>query len=202
MLGNIRDITTVIVAGLIMLVALLVFFMMTLKGSELSAENFMIGSQNFMECSENYQANQQLYQNYPDSQVISMDVNNLAAMRKQLDLPETCNTDFVVSSDEQISGYASDVYQYLEQKYPDLQFGLLDTVYTAPAKYYAYLEVPQDYLFFAMSSDESKMMAYVYKPQNDAYQITELWSIEQSSNLEVVQANTNNMLVKYYQKVS
>lgn len=201
MLGNIRDITTVVVAGLIMLVALLVFFMMTLKGSELSVENFTVGNENFISCSEDYQTNQILYKDYTDSSVISMDVNNLAAMREQLDITENCNTDFVVSSEEQISEYAEDVYQYVNKKYPNQQFGLLDTVYTAPAKYYAYLDTPQDYLFFTMSSDESKMMAYVYKPQADDYLITELWPIEQSSDLELVQAYTSNILVKYYEKV-
>lgn len=197
MLGSIRDITTVIVVGLIMLVALLVFFMMTLKGSELSLESYDIGLESFVTCttSEDYTQT-----NYRDSEIITMNVDSLADMRRDLDIEPSCNSDFVISSDEQIQGYAQEVYTYVNKQYPEDDFGLLDTVYTAPAKYYAYLNSPQDYLMFAMSSDERKMMAYVYKPGVEP-KITTLWSIEDAGDLELVQSYTNNILVKYYQKV-
>ncbi len=197
MLGSIRDLTTVIIAGLIILVVLLVFFMMTLKGSELSRESFDIGLANFVTCTSSDEYTQTNYQN---NEIITMNVDALADMRRDLDIESNCNSDFVISSDEQIQGYAQDVYTYVNGQYPEENFRLLDTVYTAPVKYYAYLNSPQDYLMFAMSSDESKMMAYVYRPGVDP-EITKLWSIEDACDLELVQSYTNNILVKYYQKV-
>ncbi len=201
MLGNIRDITTVIVVGLLMFVGMLIFFIVSMQAQELTLERFNQGSEYFKSCSADYQLTNDLYQGYTDQDVIAMDVNHLAAMREQLDITEECNTDYVISNQDQISSYAEDVYHYLQTKYPEYQFGLLDTVYTAPAKYYAYLNTSQDYLFFAMSADESTMMAYVYKPLADDYQLTELWTIDQASDLEQVQTYTSNILVKYYEKV-
>lgn len=198
MLGSIRDLTTVILAGIIMLVVLLVFFMVTLKGSELSYDTFNSGLANFNTCIE---GNEYTVADYSNEQVLTMNVERLAAMREDLDVEEACNTDFVVSSDEQITTYAEDVYNEISNKYPGQDFGLLDTVYTAPAKYYAYLGIPQDYLFFAMSSDESQMIGYIYSPTADGYELNELWSIDESSDLDTVQNYTNNLLVKYYEKV-
>lgn len=200
MLGNIRDVTTALVVGLVMLVALLVFFMMTLEGSELNLDNYQIGEQRFKSCANDYQQSRDLYQAYNNQAVLNANVKNLTIMREQLDIGEACSSDYVVSSDEQITTYAEAVYQELTTRYPNQQFGLLDTVYTAPAKYYAYTGNPQDYLFFALSSDETQLMAYVYKPGTNP-QITELWTIDQASNIEEVQSYTNNILVKYYEKV-
>ncbi len=197
MLGSIRDLTAVIIAGLIILVALLVFFMMTLKGSELSLESYNMGLANFVTCTSNEDYTQT---NYQDSEIITMNVNSLADMRRDLDIESSCNSDFVISSDDQIKSYAEEVYAYVNELYPEQNFGLLDTVYTAPSSYYAYLNTPQEYLFFTMSSDKSKMMAYVYLPGLKP-EIKELWAIEEAEDLELVQSYTNNLLVKYYQKV-
>ncbi len=197
MLGNIRDLTAVLITAIIMLVVLLVFFMTTLKGSELSLESYNSGLVNFSTCA---MSTNKVQMSYQDSDVIKMSVDELAVMRRDLEVETDCNSDFVISSDEQVKSYAQDVYTYVNELHPEQNFGLLDTVYTAPSSYYAYINTPQEYLFFTMSSDESKMMAYVYKPGVD-YEITELWAIEEAEDLEIIQSYTNNLLVKYYQKV-
>lgn len=201
MLDNIRDVTTVIAVSLIMLVAMLVFFMMTLDSSELSEEAFITSNQSFVDCAESYSETQKLYETYTDQAIIDMEVLELAEMREQLEVETACTTDYVVSNDDQLTLYAQNLYDYLSDKYPNQELGLLDTIYTAPAKYYAYLGMPQSYLFFAMNSEQTMMMAYVYTPEVGGYNIEELWSIEEANDLEQVQEYTQNLLVKYYEKV-
>ncbi len=201
MLGNIRDVTIVIAVSLLMLVAMLVFFMTTLDSSQLTEEAFVTNNQNFIGCAESYKQTQKLYKTYTDQAVIGMEVLELAEMREQLEAETGCTTDYVTSNDEQLTIYAQNLYEYLTDKYPNQQFGLLDTIYTAPSKYYAYLGEPQSYLFFAMNSEQTVMMAYVYTPEVDGYNIDELWTVEEADNLDQVQEYTQNLLVKYYEKV-
>lgn len=202
MLGNIRDITTAVVALVIMFVALLVFLLMTMSGAELNADQFSAGYKTFVACSPNYEQTKQEYLEYDNQQLLTQSVDNLAQMREQLEIEDDCNSEFVVSGDQQISKYGEEVYEFINKSYPEDKFKLLDTVYTAPAKYYAYLGQPQDYLFYAMSEDESKLMAYVYSPDQNQATITSLWTIDEASDLQLVQEYTKNILVKYYEKVS
>ncbi len=201
MLGSIRDITSVIVVALLMFVVMLVFFIVTLDSAELTSDSFTIGNQQFISCAADYTKTSNEYKQYADQQVLTMDVESLADMRISIEAETTCNSDFVKSNNEQLHTYANDVYNYVSTKYPDANFGLLDTVYTAPAKYYAYLGLPQDYLFFTMDESQSILLAYIYSPTTDDGQISELWSIDEANDLELVQNYTNNLLVKYYEKV-
>ncbi|WOO88558.1 hypothetical protein R2F61_06395 [Mollicutes bacterium LVI A0078] len=201
MLGNIRDITVVIAVSLLMLVGMLVFFMTTLDSSELTEEAFVASNQDFIGCAESYQQTQKLYETYTDQAILSMEVLELAEMRQELELETGCMTDYVSSNEQQLSTYAEHLYEYLTAKYPNQEFGLLDTIYTAPAKYYAYLGEPQSYLFFAMNAEQTVMLGYVYTPQVDGYNIEELWTVDEASDLEQVQDYTQNLLVKYYEKV-
>lgn len=202
MLGNIRDITAAVVALVIMFVALLVFLLTTMGDNELNAAQFSTGYDNFVSCSANYEQTQATYREYDNSLILNQSVEDLAQMREQLEVKENCNSEFVVSGEKQVSTYGEEVYNYVNETYPQDKFKLLDTVYTAPAKYYAYIGQPQDYLFFAMSEDESKLMAYTYAPDQEQSKITSLWTIEQSTDLQLVQTYTKNILVKYYEKVS
>ncbi len=200
MLGSIRDITTVIVAALLMFVIMLVFFIVTLDGAELTSSNFNQGILEYKACTDDYDQKYTQYAQYNDQDVLMMDVDTLAEMRLEIETETSCNSDFVTSNTKQLSVYAENVYNEINDD-SDIHYGLIDTIYTAPANYYAYLGIPQEYLFFAMSDDQSKLMGYIYAPTVDGYTLRELWSEDQSSDLDEVQSYTSNLLVKYYEKV-
>ncbi|WOO86439.1 hypothetical protein RZE82_04840 [Mollicutes bacterium LVI A0039] len=202
MLSNIRDVVTAIIVGIVAFVIIILFFILTLEKKPLTIDSFQIGHQTFTECVTDYSERNELYQDYANELVLKMPVAELSALRTQLEVKVSCPTSYVTSNEEQLEVYAAAVYEYVQSQGFDQEYKLLDTIYTAPASYYAYLQQPQDYLFWAMSADEQVLIAYVYEPGSSEGHITQLWSEESGSDLEFVQASSNNLLVKYFEKVN
>lgn len=201
MLDNIRDHVVTIAVGLVMLIALLVFFIVTLEKSPFIYSDYQIGQVNFESCAEDFQQTNSLYQQYQNKQILTMSESDLITLRNSLDQKSSCTTDYLVSNDTQIREYAENLYEYINAQGYEQQLSLLDTVYTAPASYYGYTQTPQDYLYFAMSEDEQVLLGFIYTPTEDGFQIETLWTYQQGDDLETVQAMSKNLLVKYYEKV-
>lgn len=198
MLNSIRDITAILISGVVILVGLLIFFMVTLSGSELSFDNFDSELDFFIKCESDYENQNELFSTYTNENIMLMNVDSLANMRIELDKSSSCNSDFVISSDDQIRIYAEATYDFIITTYPNENLTLLDAVYTAPSSYYTYTGIPQDYLFFAMDQEGSIMMAFIFDPKTES--ATQLWTIEEADDFDVVEKYSNNILVKYFEK--
>lgn len=199
MLGTIRDQVAVIIVSIVLLCGALIFFALTLKAQPLMVENFNSGLQAFNECTTRDYPEE--YLNYSNLEISLLDETTLRDFRDELDAEETCSSNFVASTDDQIR-------QYVELSYPliqdmtEIDIKLLDAVYSAPSQYYAYKQVPQDYLVFGLDEEETTLLAFVLTPDLAGnVEVEMVWSETEGSDLNKVQAYSDRLLVKYDQKI-
>ena len=104
------------------------------------------------------------------------------------------DTAFTKSSDNQIKLIAEKVIEEAFNYYGTEDVKLLNTVYATDEKLAAYMEMPQSYLFFALTEDQASMVAYVASYNNEKLEIKPLWDKDKASNSEYVKESTEKLL--------
>ena len=104
------------------------------------------------------------------------------------------DTAHVKSSDKQIKSIAEKVIEEAFNYYETENVKLLNTVYATDEKLAAYMEMPQSYLFFALTEDQENMVAYVASYNNEKLEIKPLWDKDKASNSEYVKESTEKLL--------
>lgn len=104
------------------------------------------------------------------------------------------DTAYVKSSDKQIKSIAEKVIEEAYSYYGTKNVKLLNTVYATDEKLAAYMEMPQSYLFFALTEDQANMVAYVASYNDEKLEIKPLWDKDKASNSEYVKESTEKLL--------
>lgn len=104
------------------------------------------------------------------------------------------DTVYVKNSDKQIKAIAEKVIEEAFNYYETENVKLLNTVYATDEKLAAYMEMPQSYLFFALTEDQENMVAYVASYNNEKLEIKPLWDKDKASNSEYVKESTEKLL--------
>ncbi len=197
MLNNIRDIVLTVIVFIIFFVAMLLLIITLRKNQPLDLENFTANASLYQECVGDI--NQVAYD---DSDIINMTTEQLVLVHEDLTTSNNCNSSFVVSNRDQLSVYATEMIDVVSEYYGDEEFGFLDAIYTAPSNYYANLNTTQEYLFFTMNTDETKLAAFRVTPNLDeTISVAPIWDINTSSDLDLVQSYTEKLLVKYKEQI-
>ncbi len=197
MLNNIKDTVIVIIVFLLLFVGALLFFITTSSNIAMDSENFDGYLENYSECRGEYDS-----KTYDDTDIINMSIEEVKLIHEEIGQKTNCSSKFVVSNDEQISDYSYELLPELENYFGNKEFGYIDAIYTAPSRYYADLGIPQQYLFFAMDRDETKLVAIVAKPNLEGGLEHEfLWDIQTAEDLELVQSYVEKLLVKYKEQI-
>ena len=110
-------------------------------------------------------------------------------------LPSTkSDTSYVKSSDKQIKKIAEKVIEEAYNYYGTKDVKLLNTVYAVDEKLAAYMEIPQSYLFFALTEDQENMVAYVASYNNEVLEIKPLWDRDKANDSDYVKKGTEKLL--------
>lgn len=111
------------------------------------------------------------------------------------ELPKTkCEVSFVTSNDEQLRNMAQEVLKTAQTYYGMKDIRILDTVYAVEESFAAYLQTPRPYLFFALTKDETHMVAITVIPQEKGYKIETLWEKEKAKDNAFVQKEVGKLL--------
>ncbi len=117
-------------------------------------------------------------------------------------LPEpVIDTGFVSSNDDQVREMASLVLAEAQEIFGTENAKMVNAVYAIDEVVAVYLQQPQSYLFYALTSDQSQIIGFVVTPSEDGYNIEELWSLDQAADVDFTTREANRALFIFTNKI-
>jgi len=78
---------------------------------------------------------------------------------------------------------------------------IVGTVYALDSTLSALLNRPQSHLFFALNEDHSKIIALLVQPWEDNVEVTLLWGVEQSDDVDFTRDTIERLLILFHEVV-
>lgn len=179
-------VAVILVTATFYLIAILILFK-GINKFELDYSSFDSKVEVFNECYDNSDTRlaNSLYHTdllqYEEEELLNIMLNNFQT---------ECDSSFTISSKEQINDMALHVAE-------ESNLLLLDAVYTTSSDFYAIINKPQEYLFFAMDEEKTRLAAFVVIPA-DNYNFIEIFNTD---NLEEAEINSQHLLLFYNELV-
>ena len=194
---------TIIVIGtlLILIVAFMVISIKQRQAPEFVYQNYVTNLENYIQSDTNFDQNSQAVIKYIDEIHNHQNLNDENTSIYDILPKATSHTSFVTSNDDQIRDMASVALEYAIDFYGSEDIKFIDAVYAVEERLAIYTKNPRSYLFFALTSDESKMVAIDVMPFENDYKIKSNWTLEQAGDKKFVENKTNQLLFIYTNKV-
>lgn len=188
MYKSIKAIVLVIVVTVTFYLVAVTILFKGMNKFELNFETFEDNLSTFNECysGEDSDLAKSLYH----TDLMKMDNKELFDMMTN-SFATTCDSRFVVSSEKQVSNMAKYLVENIDLK-------LVDNVYTTNSSYYAIINLPQEYLFFAMNDEKTQIAGYVVIPTKSGYEYIEVFN---TTDVEEAKIATEKVLLFYNEQV-
>ena len=165
------------------------------KEPEFNYENFQEHQQEFMDCindTEVFTKAQDFHSSFLD-----LGLEKITEEYHKLIETANCKASHVTSTYDEVKEMALIVVSAAQEFYNSEDIKVIDAVYTTNEQYSAVLKQPQEYLFFALNSDQSRIIAFTIKPNRDGYAVQNLWEYEQSDDVLYTQSVVQKLLIVF-----
>ena len=165
------------------------------KEPKFNYENFLEQQQEFSNCINDTE----LFTKAQDfhSSFLDLELEEITEEYHKLIETPNCQASYVTSTYDEVKEMALIVVSAAQEFFNSEDIKVIDAVYTTKEQYSALLQQPQEYLFFALNSDQSRIIALTIKPTREGYVVQNVWEYEQSDDVLYTQSVVQKLLIVF-----
>lgn len=184
----------IFVAVLIFLIGITVLHS-AVKEPEFSYRNFEDNQEEFFNCVDDIAVftRAQVFNN----SFLDLELEEITEEYQKLIETVNCKAGHVTSTFDEVKEMALIIVSAAQEFYNSEDIKVIDAVYTTKEQYSALLQQPQEYLFFALNSDQSRIVGFTIKPDQTGYLVENLWEYEQSDDVAYTQSVVQKLLIVF-----